>query len=48
VVTVTAYAVADGKEPFAAHLSPAEMQSALQKAGTLSDYNYLKSIGTLP
>ena len=40
--------IADSKEPFAAHLSPAEMQSALQKAGKLDGYNYLKKTGALP
>jgi hypothetical protein len=48
VIAVTAYAIADSKEPFAAHLSPAEMQSALQKAGKLDGYNYLKKTGALP
>ncbi len=48
VTTVTAYAIADGKDAFAVHLSPTEMQSILQKAGLLDGYNYLKSVGMLP
>jgi carboxypeptidase Q len=48
VTTVTAYAIADSKEPFAAHLSPAEVQAMLQKAGKLEGYNYEKATGTLP
>jgi hypothetical protein len=48
VVSMTAYAVADSKQPFAAHLSPAGVRSMLEKAGTLFDYDYLKTIGTLP
>jgi carboxypeptidase Q len=48
MVTVTAYAIADGREPLAAHLSPAEVRSMLEKAGELSGYEYLKSIGAVP
>ena len=48
VVTVTAYAIADSREPFAPHISPAEMQSMLQKAGQLDTYTYLKKVGALP
>jgi hypothetical protein len=48
MVTVTAYAIADSREPFAAHLSPAQMAPMLQKAGALDEYNYLKSVGALP
>jgi carboxypeptidase Q len=48
VTTVTVYAIADSKEPFAAHLSATEVQSMLQKAGKLEDYNYEKATGTLP
>jgi carboxypeptidase Q len=48
VTAVTAYAIADSKSPFAAHLSPAEVQSLLQKASSLEEYNYLKSSGVLP
>jgi carboxypeptidase Q len=47
-VTVTAYAIADSNQPFAPHLSPPDMKSMLDKAGALSGYNYLKSIGVLP
>lgn len=48
VVTVTAYAIADSSQPFAPHLSSAEMQSMLSKAGQLDTYNYLKKSGALP
>jgi hypothetical protein len=48
VTAVTAYAIADSREPFAAHLSPAEMQSILKKADMLDGYNYLKTMGMLP
>jgi carboxypeptidase Q len=48
VTAVTAYAIANSKDPFAAHLSPAEVQSMLQKASSLDEYNYLKSAGVLP
>ncbi len=48
MVTVTAYAIADSREPFAPHLSPAEMAPMLQRAGELDEYNYLKSVGALP
>jgi len=48
VVSVTAYAIADGEQAFAAHLSSSGVQSMLQHAGTLSDYNYLRTVGTLP
>lgn len=48
MVTVTAYAIADGREPFASHLSPGEMAPLLQKAGALEEYNYLRSVGALP
>ena len=48
MVTVTAYAIADSREPFAAHLSPADVRSMLEKAGELGGYNYLKSIGAVP
>jgi carboxypeptidase Q len=48
VTAVTAYAIADSKEPFAAHLSSAEVQSMLQKSGHLDEYNFLKKSGILP
>ena len=48
MVTVTAYAIADSAQPFAAHLSPTEMESALQKAGDLESYKALKAAGDLP
>jgi len=48
VIAVTAYAIADGREPFAPHVSPAEVQSMLQKSGDLDVYNFLKKSGLLP
>jgi Zn-dependent M28 family amino/carboxypeptidase len=48
MVTVTAYAIADSRDAFAPHLSPAEMAPMLQKAGELEEYNYLRSAGDLP
>ena len=48
VVTVTAYAIADSSQPFAPHISPAEMQSVLHKAGQLDTYDYLKKSRSLP
>lgn len=48
VVAVTAYAIADGEAPFAPHLSPADAQALIKKAGRLDEYNYLKSGGVLP
>jgi carboxypeptidase Q len=48
VTAVTAFAIADSKDPFAAHLTPKEAQSMLQNAGSLDGYNYLKAAGVLP
>jgi carboxypeptidase Q len=48
VTAVTAYAIADSKDPFAPHFSPAEVQKMLQKAGEVDGYNYLKATGVLP
>ena len=48
VTAVTAYAIADSKDSFAAHLSPTEVQSMLQKSGNLDEYNFLKNSGALP
>jgi len=45
---VTAYAIADSDAPFAPHLSPADAQAMIKKAGRLDEYNYLKSGGVLP
>ena len=45
---ITAYAIADSETPFAPHLSPAEEQAMLKKAGRLDEYNYMKSAGWLP
>ena len=48
VIAVTSYAIADSETSFAAHLSPTEVQTMLQKGGQLDSYNYLKKIGDLP
>lgn len=48
VTAVTAYAIADGKDSFAPHIPPADIQSMLRKAESIDDYNYLKSTGALP
>jgi carboxypeptidase Q len=48
VTAITAYAIADSKSAFGAHLSPAEVQSMLEKAGRLDTYKYLHSGGALP
>ncbi len=48
VTAVTSYVIADSKESFAAHLTPAEMKTILEKASLLDGYNYLKSMGMLP
>jgi carboxypeptidase Q len=48
VVTVTAYAIADSREPFAPHLSPDEVQSMLEKSNTIDAYSFLKKSGALP
>jgi hypothetical protein len=48
VCAVTAYAIADSDAPFAPHLSPADAQAMIKKAGRLDEYNYLKSGGVLP
>jgi carboxypeptidase Q len=48
VIAVTSYAIADSKSTFASHLSPAEVQTMLEKANQLDSYNYLKKIGDLP
>jgi carboxypeptidase Q len=48
VVTVTAYAIADSKEPLAKHLTPDEVQAMLKKAGSLDEYEFLKKENSLP
>jgi carboxypeptidase Q len=48
MIAVTAYAIADSREPFAPHLSPENMKAALEKAGVLGGYTYLKSVGVVP
>jgi hypothetical protein len=48
VTAVTAYAVADSKDSFGAHLSPEEVQAMLKKAGEVEGYTYLKANGVLP
>jgi len=48
VITVTAYAIADSPQPFASHLSPAEVRSMAEKSENLPAYNYFKEAGALP
>ncbi len=48
VTTTTAYALADSPQPFAPHLSPAEVQTFLKKSGNLDEYLYLKQVNALP
>jgi len=48
VTAVTTYAIADSKDHFASHLSPTEVRSMLEKAGSLEAYDYLKANGVLP
>lgn len=48
VIAVTAYAIADSNESFAKHLSPAEVQSLLEKTNTIEQYNFLKKSGVMP
>lgn len=48
MVSITAYAIADSREAFAPHLAPADVKSMLEKAGELSGYMYLKSVGAVP
>jgi hypothetical protein len=48
VMAVTAYAIADSPQPFASHLSPAEVRSMAEKSDNLSAYDYFKKIGALP
>jgi carboxypeptidase Q len=48
VIAVTAYAIADSPQPFAPHLSPAEVRSMVEKSDNLPAYDYFKSAGVLP
>jgi hypothetical protein len=48
VVAVTAYAIADSPQPFAAHIKPSDMQAKLKAAGQLEEYLLLKGQGVLP
>lgn len=48
VVTVTAYAIADSREPFAPHFSADEVKAMLEKSGDWDGYAYQKRIGALP
>ena len=48
VVAVTAYAIADSPQPFAPHLSPAEVRGMAEKSEMLSTYDYFKTAGLLP
>jgi carboxypeptidase Q len=48
VVAITAYALADSQQPFAPHLSPAQVQEVFKSAGHLEEYDYLRTNGILP
>ena len=48
VVAVTAYAIADSPQPFAPHLSPADVRGMAEKSEILSTYDYFKTAGLLP
>jgi carboxypeptidase Q len=48
VVAITAYALADSQQPFAPHLSPAQVQEMFRSAGHLEEYDYLRTSGILP
>jgi Zn-dependent M28 family amino/carboxypeptidase len=48
VIAATAYAIADSPQPFAPHLSPAEVRSMVEKSDNLPAYDYFKSAGVLP
>jgi hypothetical protein len=48
VLGVTAYAIADSPQSFAAHLSPADVRRMAEKSDNLSACDYLKKIGALP
>ena len=45
---ITAFAIANSPEPFAPHLSPAEVQAFLKKSGNLDEYLYLGKVNALP
>ena len=48
VTAATAYAIADSAQPFAPHLTAAEVQTMLKKANELDNYNALKSMDWVP
>jgi carboxypeptidase Q len=48
VTAVTAYAIADSSQPFAAHLSTDEVRAMLKKSDNLEEYDFLKKNGSLP
>ncbi len=48
VTAATAYAIADSAQPFAPHLTAAEVQAMLKKANELDNYNALKSMDWVP
>jgi carboxypeptidase Q len=48
VVTVTAYAIADSREAFAAHASADQVKAMLEKSGDWDGYVYLRKSGALP
>ena len=48
VTAATAYAIADSAQPFAPHLTAAEVQTMLKKANELDNYIALKSMDWVP
>jgi hypothetical protein len=48
VTAVTAYAIADSSQPFAAHLSTEQVRAMLKKSDKLEEYDFLKKNGSLP
>ena len=48
VTATTAYALANSPQPFAPHLTPAEVQAFLKKSNNLDEYNFLRKISSLP
>jgi len=48
VTAATAYAIADSAQPFAPHLTPAEVHAMLKKANEFDNYITLKSLDWVP
>jgi carboxypeptidase Q len=48
VTAVTAYAIADSSQPFAAHLSTNEVRAMLKKSDNLEVYDFMKKNELLP